>query len=1246
MAGLDLKKTFDPFLPMVEVSKVTLETQSDASQQSQAFMGRRDVQEVLFDRNPHIDSNSQLAPRGVTNVSLTSLERGMLSGTASSKTRVVLELKISFPAGSPVATDPKFLELLNIRVVVTNSNDYHSLMKETTRELDKKGYTYNLLSVDLKEDLDISVDMEHNTVYSFRVPESYLFAGKLNDLGIITYTEMNLNPTLRTSLTSQKSGLLALQNGKAISTSQTFYQSSGVVWGGPIHYSKVVRADIEQKLDHLKYIKTKDIERSNRTLRTKRIEKKVNNLESLLSRFSGEDAKMMWLTGGEAEPPFDPIRATTKDMQKWGNHHPLTKQTITRPRIQDFRTYNTMESIEFSFSHIENQTLGAIKNNLRNSKIDINSHASYFSHLHLSRDINNQARFFFSIDWQRILLENSVFGKIFEDRSSSFLQELLDTSRIVSLRIFRRRIKGSSEAGSSPHILLNPNYFMPADLKKSSFMENQIDDLILETKDMPNNASLLPVARGDDSKSSIVEVTSEKLGLSIDSSKVPTYNLRHFEGIDGAIVNKTDGYYQYQIELKILDKSVEILDSIRRQLDKNISGIKRYYNEATKTSRTITGIPSELGVSYSGGEIQNQEGEVYVPGEIQSGNFNPKTNMFNSRFSKIYAPQNMSATNGALLDSAPSGTPIAGVYLARSITDPVSGLLQIVKLLSNDRSFEGLNWNYVERSLLDYLNPWCATPSSINAVIRLMETVSNNLESIVGTIRTQQRQEQSNADGETTFIGFSETQNPSAKDRGYYITTIPSTIFDASVVRNLGFDFLNTTSQDTSLDNGLKSLSLQSYNEIARKQYTSLYNGYESVENIIPPGGLPQSHIPGANIMLGNMEGVYFSPYCIKTPDGDVELLPSNYGDSAFLKPVSYSLLNGRTSKMALFDFLETDQAQKKAYNNEVFSNDLVQYFSTYHSCDVVTPDLGGINGNLLSLGSQYPQGSTGLSPSDSEGFDDEYYRNLRRQSTEIRTLSYEFYLSALKDSLFPKDNPRHIIKKNSYDYLQFDLSRQDTSASINIEQSVASRNPSDDAQARSYQTDYLRNIPPQTKALLFQGVINTPGKPSLVDGATQLFTNVKNDVRLYPEFIYRTQIINKMEVLQGFDVGIVEKPGNRKVPSVGDAPSDPMGSTYGILMKKPHWRSVSEMVSRTQHNNSISITPLCRMTPYINDICMVSRDPNYDLPTYDEYYHLEIPPAVVTYSTVGNLPPQTQGTNASYSGPAVGNLSVKIGDQ
>ena len=68
--------------------------------------------------------------------------------------------------------------------------------------------------------------------------------------------------------------------------------------------------------------------------------------------------------------------------------------------------------------------------------------------MHLSRDVNNNCRFFFALRLDKFLEEHSPFGNLYKNPETK--ANALGACDILSMRVHRIRLKGSPEMGSKP----------------------------------------------------------------------------------------------------------------------------------------------------------------------------------------------------------------------------------------------------------------------------------------------------------------------------------------------------------------------------------------------------------------------------------------------------------------------------------------------------------------------------------------------------------------------------------------------------------------------------------------------------------------------------------------------------------------------------------------------------------------------------------------------------------------------------
>ena len=104
-----------------------------------------------------------------------------------------------------------------------------------------------------------------------------------------------------------------------------------------------------------------------------------------------------------------------------------------------------------------------------------------------------------------------------------------------------------------------------------------------------------------------------------------------------------------------------------------------------------------------------------------------------------------------------------------------------------------------------------------------------------------------------------------------------------------------------------------------------------------------------------------------------------------------------------------------------------------------------------------------------------------------------------------------------------------------------------------------------------------------LFEGVTEV--NDATDSYLDPAYQYTTQIINRVEVLWGYEE---------------DREGEP-------LINKPIWKPMADdklnIIGARGREYAQTAKFVCRSIPYVSEKYLVERNKNYDLPTYDEYF-------------------------------------------
>lgn len=241
----------------------------------------------------------------------------------------------------------------------------------------------------------------------------------------------------------------------------------------------------------------------------------------------------------------------------------VSQNTINALKVQDFRLENSLNSLDISFAEKKDEQYPELSTglNVTQGKLLPNKSNSMFSDFFISKDEMGNCRFFFSLDWRRMILSNSPYQQILKKNSNS-IQELMRLCKIQSLKLFRVREKENL-------VNRNKKIFSPQQ-KNKKFYPNFVDELVVQTRDS-DNGFLVTTTTDNDLSNSVLE-----LSLGLDNGN----KIRHFSGVDQQISQKEEGLFSYKIRLDVLDYSEQIIKSKINLLRSSITSLTQYYNQA------------------------------------------------------------------------------------------------------------------------------------------------------------------------------------------------------------------------------------------------------------------------------------------------------------------------------------------------------------------------------------------------------------------------------------------------------------------------------------------------------------------------------------------------------------------------------------------------------------------------------------------------------------------------------------------
>ena len=1099
-------------------------------------------------------------------------------------------------------------------------------------------------------------------------------ASNLDSLGIVVYSYVDpgalltgdLNPALQQfvdpkSLQSRRDSLLILEGGQISSTKFVFTDLKRKVWNGPVHEV--------QSLEELQLHAWSDAELNNNvflnTIQLEVVEKAIKQPPNLINaawlsaeirahpRWGRRSAPIAFLNFDFDSAPvqrklqilrvvhqrnidhWNDLLSVNMANRTWewiagsgtstlqiirsGVWKPLNKTVISDPKVQDFRTRDAIQEIQYDYTTTINDIFSELQKDLRGDRIDISKINTYFSDMYLSRDYWDNCRYFFTMDWKRILIDNSFFGKLFEFASDDEQRNLLQESRINEIRIIRKRLEGSSEIGSKPIKLSKPDTFSPI-TKPKPFDEDEIPEIIVSTKESTINHKIISYQKrhwiagvnftripmdSNVQRNILARVNGtflSEVDAQIQYSDAPTASkvsrvpsqLRHFTGIDGRISTITDGYYHYGIEMDIIDGSAEIIREKLRALLSHIEELKIYYMDAIGSPpRAYGNIPPQYS-SY----VDTGNETASVPGEIRLGmNFNAATNRFSPQFIEKYTDQALVR----LKDS-----------LQRTIafpSRPSPGYIEILDFFSGG-SLTPQEIVGIKSSLLDYLNPNSATPDSIGVVIKLMETLAEKIESILNITPPPEI---------SSTVEFAQKPADKViKDRSIKIQHEFSSIFNANLPNKLGFDYLQIAKSDIP---GLCAISKSEFEGLVAQEMEKIF-----VDDI----NYDLNYAPFGRGNAKSTSGTYFTPFHVYLPDRETHIdLTDTARSEDYLESLSWSLYGKRIDEDVLVRLGRGDYGASliapgpgarlvpssvnvadyaRTTKQSVLANSLASYFFDYHSAIVVDESMTSLSwwafvDNIRTPGT--PGAVTRLRSGELWG--DTYNKTMQAAARVERDKAYFFLLGLLQQTDFEQNNKRKIpMIKSVLSVEDYDLSSfASTQAGLMVDKlykraMAMSRTAGGSfTVARGDILRMLESAPPQIKSLFAFTNSNNPSTynqrtADLFNQAASNSTEMKKNPSAYPEFVFKTQMINQVDVLVGYEKSRLWV--------------DDQGRSRGgeLLLGKPIWKkmqsydgSASPPMLITSLNSNQNI--LCRQTSYTN--MLVEGTENFNLPTYGEFF-------------------------------------------
>lgn len=256
------------------------------------------------------------------------------------------------------------------------------------------------------------------------------------------------------------------------------------------------------------------------------------------------------------ESPFEFRNpATPEDVFMTGATHDelselLISRTIKNYKIQDFRTFTEIEKFEIDdsiFHNLQEEISPAQRSSIENLKKD------FYSEIWLSRSLSGEAKLMFAIDLKEMIRNRGIFGKLMDNMPEIMQRDILSHCKIQSIKLLRRRVR---ETNVHNKLGTQAKGYTNFDKIKKH------DALVM------SGETRTPVTIDGQPRESFKRIDGDHASIreSMISTDEIKPSIRFFTATDKSMKKITDGFYQYGIEVSVIDGTRKFLIEMKNSL--------------------------------------------------------------------------------------------------------------------------------------------------------------------------------------------------------------------------------------------------------------------------------------------------------------------------------------------------------------------------------------------------------------------------------------------------------------------------------------------------------------------------------------------------------------------------------------------------------------------------------------------------------------------------------------------------------
>lgn len=459
-------------------------------------------------------------------------------------------------------------------------------------------------------------------------------------------------------------------------------------------------------------------------------------------------------------------------------------------RISDFRDVNNVvpaHSVDLSQINMLDELASGTAQNF--TTLPAYKH-KYFSDVHLSVLPSRECGFLFAFNHMDYMKDNSVFGRFFDNVADDIADEVLKKCMIEEIKIIRRRVKHFKQGAYARGY---PSVYEPWD-------NTQIDHIVVSSKAKKRTGKLQAAQRTINKKTGgtvrqgrVMSGGIRELNLKTNSTNGTDFRIRHFTGKDAGVKSRTDGVYQYGVEITIRDYVPVYIGQRLSALRKHITRLKEY--EVFSSIPVVNRYRQTYADPHVGNKRADQQSGKATPViNIVGGEATANTNVSSKTQVGFYDPTINKFTQDFVRFATRKYT------RTRPWVQAPRAFVELLDLIVNDK-MTATKKAEIRENMTSVCNPESGTPRGINAVIESLEAYVKIVEDLISS--SPPTTKSGGASNPSTPGGGSGVTNRTVTYKTYF----NNDAFNADAPNATGATFLNMSQDSSSTSLGMVSTS-------------------------------------------------------------------------------------------------------------------------------------------------------------------------------------------------------------------------------------------------------------------------------------------------------------------------------------------------------------------------------------------------------------------------------------------------------